>query len=133
MANAQGRTHDLAAVYPNYLSQPHAGPLLLYRQRIDIQGLKIRRERPKLVETALSELEHLANLVQHGRRRQFNSDVPAKLRHHVWELLGDQITVTCPHDVEYNDCRELRIFDTGVTLHFERKGGRYRLTNVSSK
>lgn len=109
-------------VFPKHLSQPHAGPMLLYSIQFQRVGSRYRLVRRQPVPTPLATLDTLAGLYDKGKRRTFNRQVPAPLRGKLWEALGGSPRVTSNDDSE--DSTILSV--AGLAVGFKRVGRYWR-------
>jgi hypothetical protein len=116
--------------YPTYLSEPHVGPLLNAQQTWVIRGECILTGSVRFLQTALLELDSLAEMARKGNRPEFDRRVPAHQRNQLWQALSDpNVSATCPTDRQDDQSTQLIIrTPTGdIPLKFRKSPGGYRL------
>ena len=117
---------------PSYLSQSHVGPLLNAQQTWVIRGRRILTGPVRFLQTALLELDFLAEMVRKGNRKEFDLRVPDRLRDRLWQALSvADPQATCPTDRKDDRSNRLVVSTpTGdLLLTFRKVPGGYLLAD----
>ena len=120
--------------YPTYLSQPHVGPLLNAQQTWVIRDGRIITGSVRYLQTALLELDYLAEMAHQGNQREFELRVPKRLRDRLWLALAERdLSVTCKTNLQDDQSSRLvlRTSSGDLLLTFRKVPGGYRLADLT--
>jgi hypothetical protein len=113
--------------YPQYLNQPHVGPLLRYEERWRLKGGAYSKGQPALVYTPLVEMVKLAGFVTQGNRRAFDKAVPLAFRTKLWEAVHQNRMALSPSSMVSDSTDQFQFGDNGPIVQFRKTGGKWVL------